>query len=106
IVWWAVFFFAIPLAIEHDMSPIDAIKLSARAAMANIGGLIVLFLLEILIVLAGVVLLCVGAFLISLPVLYVTHAFVYRQVFPLIERNFNLDPPSPMAYGSNFGSGM
>lgn len=106
IVWWAVFFFAIPLAMEYDMSPVYAIKLSARAAMANIGGMVVLFLLEILIVLVGFVLICVGLFLISMPLIYITHAFVYRQVFPLVERNFNLDPPSPMAYGSNFGSGM
>ena len=34
-----VFFFAIRSIIEQDMGAVDAIKLSARAAMGNIGGL-------------------------------------------------------------------
>lgn len=105
VAWKAVFFFAIPLALEHNLSPIEAIKLSARASMANIGGLIVLFIFEFLIVLLGVVMICFGLIFISLPLVYVTNAFVYRQVFPLIEQNFNLDPPPPTTYGSTLGLG-
>lgn len=106
IVWWAIFFFAVPLAFEYDLTPVDAIKLSARAAMANIGGMIVLFILQILVMFLGMLLICVGMFLISIPIMYVANAFAYRQVFPLIERNFNMSPPPPTVYGSNFGSGM
>lgn len=39
VIWRMLLFFAIPLAMEYDLSPVDAIKLSAQAAMANIGGL-------------------------------------------------------------------
>ena len=106
IVWWAIFFFAVPLAFEYDLTPVDAIKLSARAGMANIGGLIVLLILQILVMLLGFLLICVGMFLISIPIMYVANAFAYRQVFPLVERNFNMSPPPPTVYGSNFGSGM
>ncbi len=35
IIWWMVMFFAVPLAMENDISPIDAIKLSAKAAMST-----------------------------------------------------------------------
>ncbi|MFM9904515.1 MAG: hypothetical protein ACKVQJ_08100 [Pyrinomonadaceae bacterium] len=105
LVWWAVMFFAIPLAMEYDLGPVDAIKLSAQAAMGNIGGLILLLIFQVLIVLLGTVMLCIGIFLISIPVIYVTNAFVFRQVFPRIDQNFNMAPPPPTAYG-DFGAGM
>jgi uncharacterized membrane protein len=104
LVWWAVFFFAVPLAMEYDMSPIDAIKLSARAGMSNIGGLIVLLIFEALVMIVGMLLICIGMFLISIPVMYIANAFAYRQVFPLIDRQFNMAPPPPTAYG--FGGGQ
>ena len=104
LIWWAVFFFAIPLAMEYDMGPIDAIKLSARAGMSNIGGLIVLLIFEVLVMLVGILLICVGMFLVSIPVMYIANAFAYRQVFPLIEQQFNMTPPPPTAYG--FGGGQ
>ena len=97
--WWAVFFFAIPLIIEHDMGAVDAIKLSARAAMSNIGGLLVYFLLMIPIVLVGILMLCLGVFLISIPILYIAGAFAYRMVFPHLEQQFNMSPPPPTSYG-------
>jgi uncharacterized membrane protein len=105
LVWWLVFFFAIPLAMEYDLGPVDAIKLSAQAAMSNIGGLIVLLILEILVSLLGVLMCGIGVILISVPIIYIAHAFVYRQVFPYIEQQFNMAPPPPTAYG-DFGSGM
>lgn len=103
--WWACFFFAIPLAMEYDMSPIDAIKLSARAAMSNLGGMLLLLILSILVGLLGALMLCVGMFLVSMPVMYIAHGFAYRMVFPYFESSMNLTPPPPSAYGS-FGTGM
>ncbi len=102
-VWWAVFFFAIPLVMEHDLGAVDAIKLSARAAVNNIGGLFVYFLLMILVVIVGMLLLCIGIFLVSVPVMYIAGAFAYRQVFPWMEQQFNMAPPPPTAYG-DFGT--
>lgn len=105
IIWNIAFAFAVPLALENDLGAIDAIKLSARAAFGNFGGLIVLIILEGLVAILGLIALCLG-FFVAIPVIYAANAFAYRQVFPLIERNFNFTPPPPNAYGSNFGSGM
>ena len=105
IAWGITFFFALPILAENDIAAIDAIKLSARAGWSNVGGIIVLVIFEFLMLLVGVIALCVGV-LFVLPVVYAANAFAYRQVFPWIEQNFNMNPPPPGAYGSNFGSGM
>jgi len=106
LLWWTVFFFAIPLVMEYDLGPIDAIKLSAKAAMNNMGGLVVLLIFQMLLMLLGFLMLCFGIFLFSIPMVYIANAFAYRQVFPWIQQNFNIGPPPPNAYGSNFGSGL
>ena len=104
--FWALTFFAIPLAMEHDLGPVDALKLSASAALGNFGGMILLLIFAIGIALIGMLMVCIGIFLVSIPLIYVTNAFIYRQVFPVIENNFNMAPPPPNAYGGTFGSGM
>ena len=103
IAWGITFFFALPIAMETDLSVGDSIKLSARAGWGNIGGLIVLFILSFLIVLAGVLAICLGIF-VAVPVIYAANAFAYRQVFPLLNSNPGYQPPP--AYGSSFGSGL
>jgi hypothetical protein len=106
-IWWAIFFFAVPLVMEYDMGAVDAIKTSVRAAMANMGGLFVYFLLLIVVMLLGMLLICIGIFLISIPLMYIAGAFVYRQVFPLMQQTVNnMMPPPPNAYGSSFGTGL
>lgn len=100
IVWWALTFFAIPLAMEYDLDPITALKTSARAAMSNIGGLVVLVLIGMLVALIGLCLLCVGVFFVTMPIMYVSNALVYRQVFPYFSRSDGWSaPPPPNAYG-------
>ena len=105
IVWAIALQFAIPIALENDIGAIEAIKLSISAATSNLGGLIVLIILAVLVGLLGMLALCIGLF-VAIPVIWVANAFAYRQVFPLIERNLNFNPPPPNAYGGNFGSGM
>jgi len=105
IAWGITFFFALPILSEHDVSPIEAIQLSARAGWSNPGGLIVLFIFEALIAIVGLLAICIGLFFV-IPIIFAANAFAYRQVFPLIEQNLNFTPPPPNAYGSNFGSGM
>jgi uncharacterized membrane protein len=103
-VWALVFFFAIPLAMEHEIGPIDAIKLSARAAFSNIGGIIALVIFEALIGILGLLLCVVGLFFISIPVIYVANAFAYRQVFPYTGGpTTSYNPPPPNAYGFQGG---
>ncbi len=104
--WSITFWFAVPLIIEHDIGPIEAIKLSARAGWGNFIGLLVLLILSALILFAGFVAICIGMFLV-IPLLYAASAFAYRQVFPALERGpatFNTPPP-PTEYAGSFGQG-
>jgi uncharacterized membrane protein len=105
IVWRVLLFFAIPLAMEHDLGPVDAMKLSAKAAMSNVGGLIVLFILEFLVLLLGVLMICLGVFFV-LPIIYAANVFAYRQVFPMLDQRFQNIPPPPDVYGGGFGRGQ
>ena len=98
--------FAFPLIIEHKLGAIEAMKLSAQAAWSNLGGLILMFILEFLIALGGALLCIVGVFLISIPLIYAANAFAYRQVFPDAQRNFQNTPPPPTEYGGSFGVGQ
>ncbi len=103
IAWAITFEFAIPLVIEQNLGPIEAIKLSARAGWSNIGGLIVLMLIEGLIVIAGFLAICIGMFFVF-PVVFAAKAFAYRQVFPLLNQTFQTVPP-PNQHGG-FAQGM
>ena len=103
IVWSVALMFAIPLILEHDLGVVDALLTSAKAALSNVGGLILLIILEILIAILGVIALCIGLF-VAIPVMYAANVFAYRMVFPYFDRpNFNTAPPPPEAYG--FGQG-
>ncbi|MBA2378347.1 MAG: hypothetical protein H0V76_02085 [Blastocatellia bacterium] len=105
IVWAISFAFAIPLAAEHDIGPIEALKLSARAGWSNVGGIIVTAILLMLIAIVGFLALCIGIFFV-LPLFFATWAFVYRQVFPSNEPMFPSGPPPPTAYGGSYGREM
>lgn len=80
-IWKIMLFFAVPLAMEYKLGPLDAMKLSVSAAMSNMGGLILLTILEVLVAIVGVLALCVGIF-VAIPVIWAANAFAYRQVFP------------------------
>jgi uncharacterized membrane protein len=100
IAWSVTFYFAIPLSFEYDLPPMEAIKLSARAGWSNFGGLVVLSLMLWLVGILGVLLLCVGILLVTIPVTVVAHAIAYRHVFPRIRQNMqNMMPPPPSEYG-------
>ena len=99
-------FFALPLLADHEgLSAMDAMKLSLKAAWSNIGGLILLGILEFLILFAGTLALCFGV-LFVLPLIYAANAFAYRQVFPDSKQNFQNSPPPPNSYGNNYGFGQ
>jgi uncharacterized membrane protein len=98
-------YFALPLIMEKQLGVGDAIKLSFSAGWANFGGIFLLSLLEGLMAIAGV-LACGIGLLFVMPILYAANAFAYRQVFPDSTPNMNYAPPSPAAYGSNFGQGQ
>ena len=88
--------FAFPLIADHGLNGFQAVKLSARAAWANRGGVAGFFGVSILVVFAGYAALCVGVYL-ALPVLMMAMAVAYRKVFPATEP-INSDPPPPGVY--------
>ena len=103
IVWSVALTFAVPLIMEHDLAVGDALITSLKAAASNPGGLIVLIILEVLVGLLGLLAICLGL-LVAIPVIYAANVFAYRQVFPHIERTFNMTPPPPTEYGGTYGT--
>ncbi len=89
--------FSFPLIVDRELSAMDSIRLSARAAMKNVGGITGLFLVNIGLVLLGYFALCVGVYLV-IPIITATHLVAYRKVFPPIENRF-FEPPPISAYG-------
>lgn len=77
----AFFIFAFPLIAERRMSGWDAVKLSFRAVLGNLGGVIGLFLLLLLLKLASLMLCFIGEIL-EAPLQLAMLAVAYRQVFP------------------------
>jgi Predicted integral membrane protein len=102
-IWAISFVFAIPLVMEHDLGPIDALKLSAKAAWSNVFGVIFLAFLVWIMLVLGVLALCIGIFFV-LPMVTSSFAFAYRQVFPALNAPTTYNtPPPPGAYGGTFG---
>lgn len=104
IIWSISFVFAIPLVMEHNVGPIEALKLSAKGAWSNVGGVIGLAILIWLMMIVGVLALCIG-WIFLLPLVTASFAFAFRQVFPALENGpatFNTPPP-PTEYGGTFG---
>lgn len=97
IVLSVIFTFSYPLIVDRKMSGLDAVKLSARGALANFWPLLGLLLLNGLIGFAGVLLCYVGVFL-ALPVTFAAIAVAYEQVFGLGEVQGPILPPPPPSF--------
>ena len=74
-------YFVYPLIVDRKLSAVQAIKTSARAARANLGGIMSLVLLNAVLGILGTLACCVGAIFLA-PVSFATVAVAYRQVFP------------------------
>jgi hypothetical protein len=77
----APFIFMYGLIVEHRLSGPQAFLTSLRAVFGNLFGVAGLMLLTLLLLYAGMLVFCVGAYLV-LPVMYASYAVAYRQVFP------------------------
>lgn len=73
--------FTYPLIVDRGLPAIDALKTSAKAAFANLGGMVGLLLLNMLFSLIGVAFCYVGCFFV-MPVSFAAFAVAYRKVFP------------------------
>ena len=89
-----VFTFAYPLIVDRKLSGLDAVKLSAKAAVANFWRLLGLLLLTSLLSMVGVLLCYVGVFLV-LPVNFAALAVAYEQVFGLEQTQSQSQSPFP-----------
>jgi hypothetical protein len=74
--------FAFPLMVDRGLNAMDSIKLSARAAMKNLGGIGGLIVVQFGLIILGELMLCVGLYL-MIPILTATNLVAYRKVFPL-----------------------
>lgn len=77
--------FTFPLIVDRKLTSVDAIKLSARAALKNVGGIAGLIGVNFLLVLIGQLAFCVGVYFV-IPILTATSLVAYRKVFPRIQQ--------------------
>jgi len=102
-----IFPFAYQLVVDRQMSGWKAVKLSARAARANFGGVLGLVILELMLVAMGIALCCVGLPFI-LPWTKSAWAIAYTEVFSLAPQNqpapmpYPPPPPPPPAFGKEW----
>jgi uncharacterized membrane protein len=86
--------FAFPLIVERKLNGLDAIKLSLRAAKANLGGVIGFQLIDSALRVAGL-LLCLVGFYFYLPISLAAYTIAYRRVFPDVGAVGEYPPPPP-----------
>ncbi len=79
-----LFCFTFPLIVDRGLTGLEAVKLSMRAAYANIWGLVGLSLVTFFLSLVGLCFCYVGAFLV-LPITFGVHWIAYERVFGLAE---------------------
>jgi len=75
--------FAFPLIVDRGLSSWEAMKLSARAVLKNLGGIGSLVAVNFVLALAGEMALCVGIYLV-IPIITAANIVAYRKVFPRI----------------------
>ena len=90
IILGAFFIFTYPLIVDQKLSGLDAVKMSVRAAAANLGGVLGLMLINVVLGFVGVLACYVGAILV-LPITYASWVVAYKQVFSPQEE----PPPVP-----------
>jgi len=82
-----LFLFAFPLILDRRLPALEAVKLSARAAWANFGGVMLLMMANVAASLVGMMCCYVGAFL-WMPINFASFVVAYERVFGFSE------PPS------------
>jgi uncharacterized membrane protein len=88
------FMFAFPLVADRKMPGLDAVKLSFKAAKANMGGVLGLMLLNALFTILGLLACIIGVYF-YLPIAIASQAVAYRRVFPDIGQFGQYPPPPP-----------
>ncbi len=93
------FMFVFPLIVDRELTGVEAVRLSFRAAFANLGGVMLIIFLEFLLSFVGVFACYVGAIFV-MPVSYAMITIAYQQVFPPLDPYENMplepEPPAPV----------
>jgi hypothetical protein len=92
-----LFTFTYPLIVDRRLSGLDAVKLSAKAALSNFWQLLGLLLLTSALGFVGILLCYVGVVLVF-PVTFAALATAYEQVFGLGEAYSAPVPPPPPTF--------
>lgn len=74
--------FCYPLIVDRNLSGLDACKLSAKAVMGNLGGMIALMLLSMAVNLLGALACYIGAIFV-IPIYMAACAVAYKKLFGL-----------------------
>lgn len=96
-IFHALLMFAYPLIVERNLSGVEAFKLSARAVMKNLGGVVLFILCEFVLAIAGYLIFCVGVYL-TIPIMFAGALVMYRKVFPALNSPNANNPPPPNAF--------
>ena len=89
--------FALPLIVDRNLGAVDAMKTSARAVWANVGGIAGLILVNIGLGLVGYIALCIGIYFV-IPIIIAGNVVAYRRVFPSLESRAPINPTPPDSY--------
>jgi uncharacterized membrane protein len=84
------------LIVDRKLSGWDAMKLSAKAARQNLGGVVGFIVIQFLLSIVGLLAFVIGAYLV-LPIIYAGTTVMYRKIFPAI----NIPSP-PANYPPNY----
>lgn len=90
-------YFVYPLIVDRKLSGVQALKTSVRAAMANLGGVTGLVLLNFLMTMVGMLACYVGAIFV-LPFHFAAVAVAYRKVFPVEAAGSGVKSPEELDY--------
>jgi uncharacterized membrane protein len=94
--------FVYPLIGERNLSGVQALGLSVKSGLANIGGLIGLLILGFLLILAGALPCLIGLpFLV--PIYFAALFAAYRSVFGAVGGYQNYNPPPPPNFSNQPG---
>jgi hypothetical protein len=88
--------FAFPLIVDRGLSSWEAMKLSARAALKNVGGIGGLIGVNFIMALLGELACGIGLYL-MIPIITAANLVAYRKVFPKADQP-SFAPPPPNAY--------
>ncbi len=94
--------FVFPLIAERNLSGAQALSLSVKSGLANIGGLILLLILMFFMILGGVFACFIGVLFVA-PILSAALFSAYRSVFGRVQTGYQNNPPPPPNFGQQPG---